>query len=47
MVEGVREWIGVKIDCILGLLGGRVIEGERVVLCEDRLYVGFAWWLDG
>ena len=47
MVEGVREWIGVKIDCILGLLGGLVIEGVRVVLCEDRLYVGFAWWLGG
>ena len=63
MVEGVREWIGVKIDCILGLLGGqegeRVVkidcilglrggqEGERVVLCEGRLYFGFAWWLAG
>ena len=35
----------VKIDCILGLRGGQ--EGERVVLCEGRLYFGFAWWLAG
>ena len=35
----------VKIDCILGLRGGQ--EGERVVLCEGRLYSGFAWWLAG
>ena len=30
---------------MLGLLGGR--EGEKVVPCEDRLYVGFAWWSRG
>ena len=32
----------MKVDYILGLLGGQ--EGERVVLSENRLYIGFAWW---
>ena len=35
----------MKMDCVLGLLGCR--EGENLVLCEDGLCIGFAWWSRG